>query len=83
MWCHRRGNEMFAYEDQAEEDLKERLELEDLIEYGDFDLREILHNFVNYTRGEFEAWMDDRFDEAEMRCCEVMIYEEDDEEDAE
>lgn len=83
MWCHERSNEIFDYEEQAEEDLKENLNLDDLVEFGDFDVREILYHFVHYTRGEFEAWMDDQLDNAEMRCCENMVYETDDEEDAE
>ena len=83
-FVHELSNEHFATQEEAIDDLLQCLELEDLVDAGNFNEYEIVRQFVRRKNDEsFCNWLQELISTATDNCIESMINEIDDEEDAE
>lgn len=79
-FVHEYSNEEFETLEACEEDLRESIELEDILQYFDFDNSDILREFFKRKSDEaFCAWLFDKFLEAENHAADELITEYDEE----
>lgn len=72
----------FDTREEAEEDLRECIDLDDITDAGNFNEYEIVRRFARRkSNDEFCNWMEDKMCEAEDNCMQWMINEVETDED--